>query len=284
LNKLANVSSAPFQLYVWPQRLLLLAPAYVSHRHRHHAAQIAFGLDGPVVFETPQTGLHSADLLLIPPDIPHAHPAFGASAMLFLEPESVEWAHFSDRGNGGLVQLSFDHRLRSFARSAAAGDALAAQALVDHLVGKSVSYSPGFDPVVSQACEQIRQRLNRPITLAELARAVHRSPSRLAHRFREATGVPLRRFILWCRLRAAAESAMRGSSLTEALMPRDSRTPRICRAPSAPCSELRHPFCSDVANLTSHFSRPREYMTTGHPLYRKTVRCILLNHLIFQSK
>ncbi len=210
------MSSAPFQLYVWPQRLLLLAPAYISHRHRHHAAQITLGLDGPVVFETPRAGVHSADLLLIPPDIPHAHPAFGASAMLFLEPESIEWAHFSKCGAGGLVPLSFDHQLRSFARCAAAGDAVAAQALVDHLIGKSVSYSPGFDPLVSQACEHIRLRLNRRITLAELAKAVHRSPSRLAHRFREATGVPLRRFILWRRLRAAAEIAMRGSNLTEA--------------------------------------------------------------------
>jgi AraC family transcriptional regulator len=198
------------------QRLLLLAPAYVSHRHRHHAAQITFGLEGPVVFETPPTGVHRADLLLIPPDIPHAHPAFGAAAMLFLEPESIEWAHFSDRGNGGLVPLSFDQRLRSFAFCAAAGDAVAAQALVDHLLGKSVSDSPSHDSMVSQVCELIRQRLEGPITLAELARAVHRSPSRLAHRFREATGVPVRRFILWRRLRAAAEIAMRGSSLTEA--------------------------------------------------------------------
>jgi AraC-like DNA-binding protein len=216
LNKLANVSPAPFQLYVWPQRLLLLAPAYVSHRHRHHAAQIAFGLDGPVVFETPPTGSHKADLLLIPPDIPHAHPAFGASAMLFLEPESVDWAQFSDHGGGGLVPLPFDQALRSFARGAAVGDANAAQTLVDHLIGKPLSYSPGLDPIVSKACEHIRHCLNRPIRLAELASAVHLSPSRLAHRFREATGVPVRRFVLWRRLRAAAETAMRGSTLTEA--------------------------------------------------------------------
>ena len=208
--------SAPFQLYVWPQRLLLLAPAYASHRHRHHAAQITFGLDGPVVFETPQTGVHSADLLLIPPDMPHAHPAFGAAAMLFIEPESIEWAHFPDRRSGAVISLSLDHRLRSFARCAARGDSQAAQALVDHLVGHSVSCNSGFDPVVSQALEYIRQRLNARITLEELARAVHRSPSRLAHRFREATGLPLRRFILWRRLREAAEIAMRGSTLTEA--------------------------------------------------------------------
>lgn len=210
------MSSAPFQLYVWPQRLLLLAPPYVSHRHRHHAAQIAFGLDGPVVFETPQTGVRSAGLLLIPPDIPHAHPAFGASAMLFLEPESIEWACFSGRAHGGLAPLSFDRRLRSFAHCAAAGDAVAAQALVNDLIGKPVNSSPVFDPLISQACEHIRQRLDRSITLTELARAVHRSPSRLAHRFREATGVPLRRFVLWRRLREAAGIAMRGSTLTEA--------------------------------------------------------------------
>ena len=207
---------APFQLYVWPQRLLLLAPAYVSHRHRHHAAQIAFGLDGPVIFETPQTGQHSADLLLIPPDVPHAHPAFGATAMLFLEPEGIEWApHFRPRQWRSCTVIF--RSSAAFLRSPGpAGDAVAAQELVDHLIGKAVGDRTGFDPMVSQACEYISQRFNRPITLAELARAVHLSPSRLAHRFREGTGVPVRRFILWRRLRAAAESAMRGSSLTEA--------------------------------------------------------------------
>jgi hypothetical protein len=28
LNKLAMMSTAPFQLYVWPQHLLMLGPAY----------------------------------------------------------------------------------------------------------------------------------------------------------------------------------------------------------------------------------------------------------------
>jgi AraC family transcriptional regulator len=136
--------------------------------------------------------------------------------MLFVEPESIDWAHLSGRGNDGLVPLPFDRKLRSFARRAAAGDAVAAQVLRNDLIGKPVNSKPVFDPLVSQACEHIRQRLERSITVAELASAVHRSPSRLAHRFREATGVPVRRFILWRRLRVAVETAMRGSTLTEA--------------------------------------------------------------------
>lgn len=216
LNKLATMSVAPFQLYVWPQRLLMLGPAYASAQHRHHAAQIAFGLDGPVIFESPQTGLHRADMLLISPNTPHAHPAFGALAFLYLYPESIEWLHLPGREKSGLVPLPFHQRLRSIARCAAGGDATAARSLVDDLVGKPTSSALSDDALVSRAIAHINRSLDRTITLAAVAKAVHRSPSRLAHRFREATGVPLRRYVLWCRLRTAAEAAMRGASLTEA--------------------------------------------------------------------
>ncbi|WP_176060529.1 AraC family transcriptional regulator [Paraburkholderia sp. BCC1876] len=210
------MSATPFHLYVWPQRLLMLAPAHASDSHRHHLAQIVFGLDGPVVFESPQSGVLRADLLLIPPDVPHAHPAFGTSAVLYLEPESIEWARFSGRENAGLAALPFDPRLRALARHAAAGDTVAAQSLVDSLIGQPAHGTSTEDVLVSQVCALVRERLDGPITLAALAEAVHRSPGRLAHRFRDAIGVPLRRYVLWCRLRAAVEEAMCGSSLTRA--------------------------------------------------------------------
>ncbi len=209
-----------FQLYVWPQRLLMLAPGYGSTLHRHHLAQLAFGLDGPVVFESAQGGMQHADLLLIPPDVAHAHPAFGPSAVLYLEPESADWAAFHGRGSTDLSALPFDPRLRAIARrAAAASDAVAAQTLVDRLIGDRAASDGGAgdDVLVAQVCELVRHRLDAgPITLAALARAVHRSPSRLAHRFRSTIGVPLRRYVLWSRLRVAAEAALRGASLTEA--------------------------------------------------------------------
>lgn len=207
---------APFQVYVWPQRMLALGPAFASAQHRHHTAQIAFGLDGPVIFESPQTGWHSADMLLIPPDTPHSHPAFGALGFLYLEPESSEWVQFPSPKEGDLVSLPFNQRLRAVAHCAAVGDAAAARSLVADLIGQPTRSAPREDALISQAIALIRRSLDGPITLATLAEAVHLSPSRVAHRFREATGVPLRRYVLWCRVRRAAEAAMRGSSLTEA--------------------------------------------------------------------
>jgi AraC family transcriptional regulator len=207
---------APFQLYVWPRCVLMLGPPYASALHRHHAAQIAFGLDGPVIFESPHTGLHRSDMLLIAPNAPHAHPAFGALAFLYLYPESVEWLSFPGREKGELVSLPFNQRLRPMARRAAGGDAVAAGLLVNNIIGKSASSALSDDALISRAIARIHRSLDGRITLAAVADAVHRSPSRLAHRFREATGVPLRRYVLWCRLRTATEAAMRGKSLTEA--------------------------------------------------------------------
>ena len=207
--------STPFHLYVWPHRLLVLGPSHASGAHRHHAAQIACGLDGPVAYESPD-GVQCGDLLLIAPDTLHAHAAFGAAAVLYLDADSLEWARFPGRVAAGLVPLPFEPQLRCFARGAAAGDAAAAQAFVDHVIGPAPPARSDDDPLARHVCALVRQRLDGRITLAGLAAAVHRSPSRLAHRFREATGVPLRRYVLWCRLRVAAEAAMRGASLTEA--------------------------------------------------------------------
>lgn len=216
LNKLATMSERPFQVYVWPQRVLVLGPGFASALHRHHAAQFAFGLNAPVVFENPQTGLHRADMLLISPNTLHEHPAFGPLGFLYLEPEGIEWTCIASRTQGDIMSLPFGSRMRSAARRAAAGDGAAASSLVDDLIGKSPRKALPDDALVSRTIANIRGRLDGPITLAALAKAVDRSPSRLAHRFRQATGVSMRRYVLWCRLRAALDAALRGSSLTSA--------------------------------------------------------------------
>lgn len=216
LNKLAMMSELPFQIYVWPQRVLVLGPGFASMEHRHHAAQFAFGLDGPVIFENPKAGRQCSEMLLISPNTPHAHPAFGALGFLYLEPESTEWTSYAARIEGDLVKLPFNKRLRSVARDAAAGNAAAAWSLVDDMIGKTPPSALPGDAMVSQTIANIRRSLDEPISLAALAEAVHRSPSRLAHRFRQATGVSMRRYVLWCRLRVALDAALRGSNLTEA--------------------------------------------------------------------
>ena len=129
--------------------------------------------------------------------------------------------------------MPFNLQLRSIARSVAAGDAVAAQSLVDHLMGKSPSNALSDDALVSRAVALINRSLDGPITLTAVAKAMHRSPSRLAHRFSAATGLPLRRYVLWRRLcagdarckldRSSPHCRVRGLRTSVANFPRNVR-------------------------------------------------------------
>ena len=84
------------------------------------------------------------------------------------------------------------------------------------MLGRPFAKWSAPDPRVVAAQEFIASRLDRAIRLADIAREVHLSPSRLSHVFQDATGIPVRRYVQWCRLRAAVEAALQGRSLTEA--------------------------------------------------------------------
>jgi AraC-like DNA-binding protein len=75
--------------------------------------------------------------------------------------------------------------------------------------------SPLSEPVIS-ALAYLDETLDDPPRLVQAARAAHISPSRLTHLFTEQVGIPFRRFVLWLRLRRAAEYVWRTRSLTEA--------------------------------------------------------------------
>ena len=56
------------------------------------------------------------------------------------------------------------------------------------------------------------------VRLETLAARVGLSGSRLRHLFKDATGVPLRRYRLWVAMRAALQTVARGETLTSAAM------------------------------------------------------------------
>ncbi|MFE7802867.1 helix-turn-helix domain-containing protein [Nocardia sp. NPDC057440] len=74
---------------------------------------------------------------------------------------------------------------------------------------------PPRHPAVSDVLRLLPNRLSGgPIRLAELARAVHLSESRLAHVFSSEIGLPFRPYLRWLRLQRAVELIAAGHSLT----------------------------------------------------------------------
>ncbi len=210
-----------FRLSLWPDRLLLLGPGFDTDFHRHHAAQLCLGLEQDLrLRRDPAAEWMQARGFFVAPDQPHQFDAgSGAVALLYLEPESAACAAALRRFPGVGAALSADADALAALRRLQQGEAEAAD-LSAALHGFGIEAMPGAPAVsdarVAAALRWIAAHIDAPVRLAAVAAAVHLSEGHLAHLFSAQVGVPLRRYVLWRRLRVALERALAGDSLTVA--------------------------------------------------------------------
>lgn len=210
-----------YRLYFWPHRILYLGPGPDNDLHQHHAAQLCVSMDGPLRYREASASpwlTHRA--ILIPPDHPHQIDAGDAQILaLFLEPESDDYPVTDTTDAVQPLDLS-DERveaLRSLVGYGVDAD-LAWETCLSALKLSTDKrcLSTGRDPRVQSVVELIRSQPGRSFSARELAQTIHLSPSRLSHLFKNQVGIPIRRFIVWSRLRTVVNHALQGASLTEA--------------------------------------------------------------------
>ncbi len=208
-----------FRLYLWSHRALYLGLSPDNDVHSHHAAQLCVSLGEPLRYRTDSHSRWSTGLgVLIPPDHPHQLDSGSARILaLYWEPESDDYP-LKDAA----------HTVQPLSLTTSACDTL--RSLIDRQVDADRAWSVCAsalrlsthhqsiltDARIQTVVERIRSQPHRTYTGQELADLVSLSPSRLRHLFKRDLGVPVRRFIVWSRLRAVIEDALKGSSLTEA--------------------------------------------------------------------
>lgn len=192
--------------------------------HAHHAIQVTIAMGGPIRLVAGALDLQGS-AVAVAADAVHVFEANGLTAHLFIEPES--------RSGRAIARALFDGAelvavpaatLGDFAERVAANfrsparddDALAelGRALVAKMVGGAPGDAP--DPRVRKMIAMAEQRLNEPVSLADVAGAGGLSASRLRHLFVEQTGLPFRTYLLWLRLTRALASVAVGAPLTRA--------------------------------------------------------------------
>jgi AraC-like DNA-binding protein len=193
--------------------------------HAHYAIQLVIG--APTGLRV-QFGRHgewqSCAAALVPSRATHSIDVNDCdlSLVLFIEPETPEGRALSDRLQGRLELLGADtvaasaNRLGKAWRVDASYDAV--RAICMQLVRDISRTAPreASDPRVLAAVEYIRQRVDQPVALAEVARLAHLSPGRFRHLFVEETGMPLRTYVLWRRLLHVWTLLMHGETLSAA--------------------------------------------------------------------
>jgi AraC-like DNA-binding protein len=202
--------------FLWqPGLLSYVGSGGSSDRHSHHALQLAISFDEPLELLLDDRHVRAL-AVLVPSGVPHAFRTDGRRIFYALiEPHSAI--------GSSLTQRTADVTGRDLADILPIGDAPAAEtdALIDYthrmldLLAPRQPASPLSEPVIN-ALAYLDAALDHPPRLAHAARAAHISPSRLTHLFSEQVGIPFRRFVLWLRLRRAAEYVWRTRSLTEA--------------------------------------------------------------------
>lgn len=207
--------------FLSPGRMLYVGPGATADRHAHHAIQVALGFEAPIELDL-GAGFVTQSASIIPADVPHLFRTSASSiALLYLEPEGAAGRDLQRRllAEPAFIE-SARARLTTLTRPpietwSAAGANLWGDRVVE-LLGGATAPPLALHPAVRKALDLLEGSGSATPRLAALAARVGLSGTRLTHLFSAQVGLPLRRYVLWLRLKRAAEAAIGGASLTEA--------------------------------------------------------------------
>ena len=212
------------QLYLWSRWVLYLGRSFDSEIHTHHAVQLTVGLDGPLCINKSTAQDQRFPAVVISSETPHSLRSEGQwVASIYLEPESDDYERLVDYYPGELgsgykvAKVAPDHtgQLLELLRGGLNANK-AHQLLKTMIEPSSVIDGQPLDARIIRVLKYLDKERGLNVPVVELARHVNLSPDRLTHLFRQEIGIPIRRFVLWQKLRLAASAACDGKSLTDA--------------------------------------------------------------------
>lgn len=194
--------------------------------HAHQALQLVVAEVGEhAVRDSEQAAWAHYTIAGIPTRHPHSLDVTAAAsgAVILIEPETREGRAIAQRFLWrGIAEVSDDEsraiaqRMFAVWRSGDFAETVrVARALVSSLAS-GVTPLVVTDPRILSAIAYINERLDRNVTLAEVASHVCLSPSRFRHLFSEQTGMGMRPYMLWRRFLLTWDILMNGASLSDA--------------------------------------------------------------------
>jgi AraC-like DNA-binding protein len=213
-------------LVSWGARALYVGPGFGLSPHRNAVAVLAVGLDGPLEVaedaRDPGIGFRRCRTALIEPNQLHFLRISGADcAFLYVDALSRDLVSLRRRCRtpGPTVSLDLDGEdglialLAGMSRSEEGW----------RRASRSLSATLGFEilPVDWHIASAVDGLLRAPALEADTATLAARaglSVARFQHLFKATTGVTVRRFRLWARMRRAIELAVAGATITHAAL------------------------------------------------------------------
>lgn len=210
------------RLFLFPGGALLIGAVRDNEPHRHHAVQLVVS---PEPFEITVGGESlRTRCVLIAADVEHALSGdHERQHLLLLDCESRE---AEELGRLCLSDVQYhlveDDLLRKIRFDAAPESCAGVRSCVRDLLrgifdlADAAAAPAALDERIVAACRYIAEQEDLRAPLEDVADHVGLSNGRFTHLFKDQIGIPLRRYILWLRVRRAIEAATTLPSLTDA--------------------------------------------------------------------
>jgi AraC-like DNA-binding protein len=220
-------SRAPLNghLYVGVEGVAFLGRGLHAEPHRHFTASVTLSLDHPVrVRAGSDDTWHSVHGMAAPSNVPQELESSDASVLnLQVDPETETYARLQEklwaRGESVYFQAEELAPLRTELRKLAAEPSVRGNALWDAAIDALGAPARGprrFDVRIARVLEILKASMADTPSTRALGEQVGLSEGRLIHLFSEQVGVPLRRYVLWLRVRHVVFCLAMKQSLTDA--------------------------------------------------------------------
>lgn len=213
------------KVFLWQEQALFLGEAANTSLHASPAIKICVALAGEFKLRTANTAWQSFKSAIIAPGQFHAIDGQNNKlALIVLVPEAqvaqplipILARKSLSRLPVGVVQnfLPIFDEFEALNGSAVESEKLCRKMLKKIRNGEDLLTS-AIDERVSQSIEWLRAEQEKHVSVKEIAANVKLSESRFSHLFSEQLHVPVRRYLLWLRLRDAIHLLASGVSLTD---------------------------------------------------------------------
>lgn len=213
-------------LVSWGARALYAGPGFGLSPHRNAVAVLAMGLDGPLEVakdaRDPGTGFQRCRTALIEPNQLHFLRVPGADcAFLYVDALSRDLASLRRRCQRPGPAVCMDVDCEDDLITLLAGMPRSAEGW--RIASPGLAAALGFersptDPRIASAIDTLLGASAPEAGATMLAAQCGLSVSRFQHLFKATTGVTVRRFRLWARMRRAIAMAVAGATITHAAL------------------------------------------------------------------
>jgi AraC-like DNA-binding protein len=193
-------------------------------RHQHPFIQLIIGVDGPYLWRNEHGKWIERSVLLVSPNHAHECNANGQKvAIISIDTESIlgEYIRLKYLHSDSIIEFVISHE--QFDSAQLTGflmdnnwEEIYRMILLLFDFDSKTSISLEKDERIQHVVDYINKNIDSEINTNTLMGVSHLSESRLLHLFKQQMGLPIRNYILWCRIQIAFKAIIEGMSLTDA--------------------------------------------------------------------